>query len=640
MDNGNQLICILDAGSQFVKVIDRRVRDLCVCSELVPFNTPAEELSKFSGIIISGGPESVYGESSPKYDQKIFELGIPVLGICYGMQLMNHIYGGHIEKRDTREDGQFPVNVLTDSKLFENIPRKFSCLLTHGDSVTEVAPGFEVSARSDHGIIAAIEDRKRRLYGLQFHPEVDLTEFGIDILKNFMFSICGVSGNFTMESRRKRAISEIRNHVGDEKKVLVLVSGGVDSSVLAALLKEALPAERIIAIHIDNGFMRKDESSKVFNALQSIGLDLRVINAQEDFYSGQTLIDGKLTPQLRHTILPEYKRKIIGDTFMRVSKQAVKECGLQFNEVFLAQGTLRPDLIESASRVASKGGIADVIKTHHNDTQLVRDLRNAGRIIEPLADYHKDEVRRLGRELGLPEFLVERQPFPGPGLAVRILCAEEPFLSANDEKICAKLKEFENEMKGLNICLLPVRTVGVQGDGRSYKRLVALSLSSDSTDPFCSETSNDLWKHLGEIAKKIPRTVHEVNRVAFLFGSPVRGSLTTITRTHLTPDVILQLQEADQIVNDVLIEFNLTRSLSQVPVILFPADFGENGSRGICIRTFITNDFMTGVPAIPGRTIPLNALKKMVDGILKSVSGISRVCFDLTPKPPGTTEWE
>eukprot|EP01083_Nonionella_stella_P079708 218812_1 len=627
----SELVCILDAGSQFAKVIDRRVRDLCVHSELTPFDTPASELKHFRAIIISGGPDSVYSESAPNYDPNIFKMGIPILGICYGMQLMNHIYGGSVTKHDTREDGQFPVNICEKSQLFENLPERFSCLLTHGDSVANVAEGFKVSARSDHGVIAGIEDPIRKLYGLQFHPEVDLTEHGSDILRNFLFGVARLRGDYSVQCRRTQAVVEIRRAVG-AKKVLVLVSGGVDSSVCAALLKDALPPEQIFAIHIDNGFMRKNESTQVERALADIGLNLRVINAAEQFYCARTSVGGVLTDELRRTVNPEHKRKIIGDTFMVVSQEAVEELGLKFEDVFLAQGTLRPDLIESASKLASKGGTADVIKTHHNDTQLVRDLRDAGRIIEPLKDYHKDEVRQLGRQLGLPAHLVQRQPFPGPGLAVRILCAEAAACSDRDAEMRVQLRAFSEEMAGLKAVLMPVKTVGVQGDGRSYSRLVALTLP---TVPTATQ-----WSQLATVAKAIPRRVLGVSRVVLVFGGEIKEEQTTITPTHLTPDVIRTLQEADSIVNRILAEFDLLESLSQVPVILFPADFGVKGSRGICIRTFITNDFMTGVPAIPGKTIPEEAVVKMVDEVLKSCPGVSRVCYDLTPKPPGTTEWE
>jgi GMP synthase (glutamine-hydrolysing) len=401
----------------------------------------------------------------------------------------------------------------------------------------------------------------------------------------------------------------------------------VDSSVCAVLLKAALPKEKIYALHVDQGFMRLNESSKVTEALTNAGIQLKTIDASQTFFNARTIIDGEETERLCETIRPEVKRKIIGDTFMRVTEEAVKSFGLQFDQVLLAQGTLRPDLIESASKIASS--VANVIKTHHNDTQLVRDLRDAGRIIEPLRDYHKDECRALGTQLGLASALVWRQPFPGPGLAIRIICIEEPFITPDDPAIMEILAaNFANE--NVHSTLLPCRTVGVQGDARSYSNLCALS----------TRTAPD-WPTMLAMAKDIPKKVKAINRVVYCFGEQLpQGALTTVTPTRLTPDVISQLQHADDIVNQILYQANLIKALSQVPVILFPVDFGVTGARAICIRTFITHDFMTGIPALPGKQIPEDVLNSMVSRILAEVPGIVRVCYDLTCKPPATTEWE
>ncbi len=331
---------------------------------------------------------------------------------------------------------------------------------------------------------------------------------------------------------------------------------------------------------------------------------------------------------MKVTVNPEVKRKIIGDTFMRVSEKAICDLNLRPDDVFLAQGTLRPDLIESASHLAS--GNADVIKTHHNDTELVRALRAQGRIVEPLSDYHKDEVRILGsHELGLPDDLVWRQPFPGPGLAIRIICADEPFISAHDDKLVESLKVYASE--SVSCTLLPCRTVGVQGDCRSYSSLVGLSSKAGHSAD---------WAKMMDLAKEIPKNIHGVNRVVYVFGEELKDDrLVHITPTRLCPEVVHLLQRADFVVNEVLKKYKLIRVLSQVPVILFPVSFGVEGGRGICIRTFITNDFMTGVPATPGVQMPLEALREIVDGVMEG-AGIARVCYDLTAKPPGTTEWE
>lgn len=629
-------IAILDAGAQYGKVIDRRIRELCVQSDLLPLATPASLLADYSALIISGGPQSVYGADAPQYDRALFDLQLPILGICYGMQLINHVYGGTVERKTVREDGQFNLTITdTHSLLYSTLPPTIDVLLTHGDSVGAVAAGFTVTATTSAGLVCSIEDAKRRVYGVQFHPEVDLTTHGKDMLLNFITAIARIPRTFTLTDRLATITNEIRTEVGTEKKVLMLLSGGVDSSVCAALIKHAIGAERIVAVHIDNGFMRLDESKKVALALQSIGLPLTVIDAATTFYNATTTVKGEPTLPLTATVNPEHKRKIIGDTFMHVSNAHVASLQLDAANTLLAQGTLRPDLIESASHLASAH--ADVIKTHHNDTELVRQLRSAGRIIEPLKDYHKDEVRQLGLELGLPAGLVWRQPFPGPGLAIRILCAEEEYRGPEWETVMAGLAQFgrtsgSSSESEVSVGLLPCRTVGVQGDQRSYSSLVCLSSPATAPPP---------WSELFALAKEIPKRVHGVNRVVYAYGERVDDRwVAGITPTHLTPDVISQLQQCDDIVNEVLLQYDLIKPLSQVPVILFPANFGSAGMRSVCIRTFITNDFMTGVPAWPGKTIPAEAVELMVQRILRQVKGIARVCFDLTSKPPATTEWE
>ena len=627
-------IAILDAGAQYGKVIDRRIRELCVQSDLLPLATPPNLLADYSALIISGGPQSVYGPDAPSFDKGIFELNKPILGICYGMQLINCVYGGKVARKAVREDGQFHLNIDTSSLLYTALPPTIDVLLTHGDSVVDIAPEFTVTATTSAGLVCSVESVEKRVYGVQFHPEVDLTTHGKDILLNFITAIAHIPRTFTLTDRLATITGEIRQEVGTEKKVLMLLSGGVDSSVCAALIKHAIGAERIVAIHIDNGFMRLDESKKVALALQSIGLPLTVIDAANTFYTATTTVKGQPTLPLSRTLNPEHKRKIIGDTFMHVSNAHIASLQLDPSTTLLAQGTLRPDLIESASHLASSN--ADVIKTHHNDTELVRQLRAVGRIIEPLKDYHKDEVRQLGVELGLPVGLVWRQPFPGPGLAIRILCAEEEYRGPEWDVVMAGLKRFgrwngsgESEV---SVSLLPCRTVGVQGDQRSYSSLVCLSSPASSPPP---------WSELFALAKEIPKCVHGVNRVVYAYGERVDEQwVAGVTPTYLTPDVISQLQRCDDIVNEVLLQYELIKPLSQVPVILFPANFGTAGMRSVCIRTFITNDFMTGVPAWPGRTIPAEAVELMVERILRQVKGIVRVCFDLTSKPPATTEWE
>jgi GMP synthase (glutamine-hydrolysing) len=615
----NTRVAILDAGAQLAKNIDRRIRGLGVQSDIFPIDTPYEEIEQYGGLVISGGPSSVYAKNAPKADPRVFESKQPILGICYGMQLLIHELGGEVANKGGSY-GQSEIKIDPNSPLFGGLEEVQKVLLTHGDSVVKLPPGIDAIARTD-GIVAAVADEENKRYGVQFHPEVDMTENGSDMISNFLFKIAELEPNYTVEDRLGKGIKEIQETVG-ERQVIAFVSGGVDSTVLAAMLGRALPKEQVHAIHVDTGFMRHNESVSVAEALAAAGIELEVIDASENFYSARTMHNGELTPPLQQVTDPEVKRHIIGDMFMNVREQVITSLNLDTKNCVLAQGTLRPDLIESASSVVSKN--AQVIKTHHNDTQLVRDLRAAGGVIEPLRDYHKDEVRDLGEMLGLPEDLVWRQPFPGPGLAIRLLCAKEPFVPENHEAINEVLKSFEDS--DIAAHLLPVRTVGVQGDGRSYSGLVGLSGAAD-------------WPRLFKKAQEIPSVIRDVNRVVYIFGDKLVEQPSDITPTFPEPNAVEQLRLADSLVNEVLHKFGLDKSLAQVPVVSFPVNFGNPEHRSIGIRTIITPDFYTGSPAIPGTHIPYDALDEIVYR-LQSVPGVARVVYDLTSKPPATTEWE
>lgn len=621
-NTNKQKVAILDAGAQYAKIIDRRIRELEVESHILPLNMDVTTLNRYGAIIISGGPESVYGDHAPQYDKKLFsQIKVPVLGICYGMQLMNYDNQGTVEKKDVREDGIFTVDVDTNSQLFDSLENKQEVLLTHGDTINQVAPGFRTIAMSGE-LIAGIEHSSKPWYGVQFHPEVDLSTNGLAMLNNFLFKIAHLKPNYTLEDREQKAIAEIRKKVG-QGYALVLVSGGVDSTVATALVTKALGSQKVFAIHIDSGFMRHQESAQVAKALKKLGLNLNVVSAQKDFFNGRTEIDGQQTKRLSETTDPEEKRKIIGDMFMRLSEKELRKIPVPINEIFLVQGSLRPDLIESASdKISSQ---ASVIKTHHNDTTLVHKLRNSGRVIEPLADYHKDEVRQIGENLNLPREIVWRHPFPGPGLAIRVLCAEKPFITPDYDSINTQLKSFNSSDH--QVSLLPIRSVGVQGDGRTYSYVAAISGKKD-------------WSTLFALAKEIPQKIHQINRVVYLFGDVVSQPITTITPTLLSEQTVDQVRQADRIVYELLQKHNLLDQVAQVPVISFPVAFDKPRQRSIAIRTIITNDFMTGIPAEPGKHLPEEVVTMMVEEILSQVEGISRVAYDLTAKPPATTEWE
>ncbi|AIN98306.1 glutamine amidotransferase, putative [Leishmania panamensis] len=647
-----EYIVILDAGSQYGKVIDRKVRELRVETKILPLDTPAEKLcndTKLMGVIISGGPTSVKDETALAYDKAIFAMRKPVLGICYGMQMLTGLYGGEVCRGRVREDGQDSIQIDTSSPIFAGLDSTETVLLTHGDSITDTGTELKVIARSSAGIIAAVQHQSLPLFGVQFHPEVGLTVSGETIFKNFL-KLCGCKFSFTMEDREAVALRLIRERTSNGQKVLCLASGGVDSTVCAMLLLKALGPERVVCIHIDHGFMRLHESAQVVEALNAAGVRVHLVKAQDNFATASTAMTAKrgraayTTNKLCETTDPEEKRNIIGNTFMSVCDRVVKELQLDVENLLLAQGTLRPDLIESGSKYASAN--ADAIKTHHNDTAVVRVLRDAGRIIEPLCDYHKDEVRDLGVRLGIPRHLIERQPFPGPGLAIRTLCTDgTPFRDANfadteatvkrlcmgDDASFAEVAAFVQSV-ALSACILPVRTVGVQGDGRTYAYASALSMQTFPT--------TEQWVALMQLAKAIPKTAHAVNRVVFMFGPPQSESPSSVTRTYLTTDVLDKIRVADDKVNGILMKHQLVRSLSQVPIVLIPVGFDKTGCYSVIVRTFLTNDFMTGIPATPGSAfMPLTVLKEIVSE-LEKLEFVSRVMYDLTAKPPGTTEWE
>lgn len=402
-------LAILDCGGQYTKVIDRRVRELGVKSDIFPINVQAEKLSDYKAIILSGGPNNIGEEQRLGFDKKIFELGKPILGICYGMQLISDYFGGEVASNMLKEYGQNDVKIDVTCKIFEGLEENQKVLMSHGDTVKTTPNGFKIIAKSGDAI-AGIGNEEKNLYGFQFHPEVDLTENGMKMFENFIRKVAEYKDVYELDDRIGTSIKMIKEKVGDNK-IIVLVSGGVDSAVTAALLLKALNPENIYAIHVDSGFMRKNESDVICENLKALGLkNLIRENAKDYFFNTVVEVDGKKIGPLVNTVDPEEKRQIIGEIFIKVTNNVIERLGLDPQNTFIAQGTLRPDLIESGNPDIS--GFAHKIKTHHNDVAIIREARKRGLIVETNSDWHKDEVRKVARKLGLEESIASRQPFP------------------------------------------------------------------------------------------------------------------------------------------------------------------------------------------------------------------------------------
>jgi GMP synthase (glutamine-hydrolysing) len=499
-------ILILDFGSQTTQLIARRVRESHVYCEIHPFNMTIEEIENFKpkGIILSGGPSSVHDEGAPLADPKIFELGIPVLGICYGMQLLAHQLGGAVEKAQRREYGPASIDIDAPGDLFRDIEREgVRVWMSHGDRILKLPPSFTIMASSGNSPAAAMGDPNRRLYGVQFHPEVAHTPCGKDILENFLFHICRCRPSWTMKSFAESAVESIRQKVGNDE-VICALSGGVDSSVVAVLVHRAI-GERLHCIFVNNGLLRKGEAETVQRVFRDhFAINLNYVDASIEFlYRLQGVSD------------PEHKRKIIGNLFIEIFE---REAARISNARYLAQGTLYPDVIES---VSFKGPSA-TIKTHHNVGGLPETMELE--LIEPLRELFKDEVRLVGRELGLPERTIMRHPFPGPGLAIRIIGELTPanleILREADAVIQEEIEAsgwYEHVWQSFAV-LLPVRSVGVMGDERTYDQVIALR-AVESVDAMTADWARLPYEVLGRISNRIINEVKGVNRVVYDISS-------------------------------------------------------------------------------------------------------------------------
>jgi len=587
-------IVVLDFGSQYTHLIARRIRQLGVYSEIKQPNVPLEYLKKAKGIILSGGPTSVREKTAPVMDWKILDQGIPVLGICYGHQLISHLLGGKVGDGKSMEYG-FAKLIPEKNSLFDGLAKEEIVWMSHWDHVTKLPEGFKSIGKTENCANAAVYDERRKLFGLQFHPEVTHTRNGMQILDNFL-KICGVERTWNVDAYLEKIKQDIEQKI-QGKKVFLLVSGGVDSVVAFVLLKETLGKERILGLHIDNGFMRLKESVHIIRAMKKLGLNVKKINASKEFLK-----------KLEKVTDPEKKRKIIGKTFIDVTNKALKKLGME-EEWVLGQGTIYPDTIESGDTKNSAK-----IKTHHNRVDIVKKLISEGKMIEPLKELYKDEVRELGKKLNVPSSLIRRHPFPGPGLAVRCLCQEET------QKVS---KEIEKKVESLaepyffNAKILPIKSVGVQGDSRSYKNPVMLVGQAD-------------WDVLNKAAIDICNKVKEVNRAVW----HVAGEKKLRTKkAYLTKKRLDLLREIDFITRRFIWKNGYHRRIWQMSIILIP--LGSEGKESIVLRPICSTEVMTA----NFTRMEIEDVKRLAEEIM-GTDKISAVLYDITNKPPGTVEWE
>jgi GMP synthase (glutamine-hydrolysing) len=660
-------IAVIDNGGQFTHLIATRIRDaIHVKSIIVDPETDPSGLEDVKGIILSGSPASLNDDDRPGFNSALLDVEKPVLGLCYGLHLIARHYGGTVEYGAVREYGHARLRLganggeddggdeargdrtgdaeggtgragggdaggegLRRSPLFSGLSDMEQVWMSHGDKVADIPEGFITIGSTPDCPFAAVQNPEGTRFGLQFHPEVEYTEHGVDILRNFVIDICKASPTWSVDSYLEDKVGELRETVGD-RPVFLLASGGVDSTVCAALLARALEPSQVRAVHIDNGLMRKDVSAQVKADLAGIGVDADILDAGDEFLSR---LEGKVEP--------EEKRLIIGQAFIDVSDDAARDMGME--DWLLAQGTIYPDTIESGATRH-----ADVIKTHHNRVPVIREMLDQGKIIEPISELYKVEVRRLGELMDLPRERVWRHPFPGPGLGIRLLCSA---MGEDDNGAREAWEGLEPLMEkcadiigpaGLGGTVLPVRSVGVMGDARSYEHPLLVWWKAPTEGPLDTAA----WEGLWEIATTVTNRVKGVNRVVLLIhpGSPPLGGecpacgssahppWLALEKCHVEKGRLDILREADAAVMGMLEEFGVMDEIWQCPTVLLPLSL--NGRPLAVIRPIYSTRAMTA-RAAPLPTAMIERLRVQAEAL-----GIGGWGVDLTHKPPGTIEWE
>ncbi len=595
-------IIVLDFGGQYAHLIANRIRRLHVFAEIRSPNSAVADLADAEGLILSGGPSSVYDADAPAYNPEILEMDKPMLGLCYGHQLLCHRLGGQVEPGNTHEFGAAYLQVKEATGVLSGLDEREMVWMSHRDQVAALPPGFEILAATEDCPIAAMGHAERKIYGLQFHPEVTHSVRGMQMLDNFV-ALTGAARDWTMEQYIEHTMDRVREQTKG-RKVFLLVSGGVDSSVAFLLLNRALGEDRVLGLHIDNGFMRKGETVLVEKLMKDSGFaNLKVVDATDEFL--------KITEGLSE---PEAKRLAIGEEFLRVRDRALIDLRLDPEEWLLGQGTLYTDTIES-------GGTenAALIKTHHNRVGVIEELLAEGKVVEPLDQLYKDEARELGEKLGLPHHLVWRHPFPGPGLAVRALCSDGKAdmdgmasVEAEAVKLAAKY--------GLTLAVLPLQSVGVQGDSRTYAHPAVVSGKSN-------------WKTLEALSTELTNNFTSINRVIYLLGSDDRPA-QKLKAGYLTRDRLDLLREVDAINMEALERHGLMQEVTQMPTVLVPLS-SDGVQESVVLRPISTDDFMTARFSQLSQEFLDDVRERML-----AVEGIEAVFYDVTHKPPGTVEWE